>query len=127
MPANKWTHIALTIASGTTNINKSAKIYINGVLQKLKQNGTGVVFDTGSFVGLHIAKHPDHSRFLYDGLMDELLIHKKDVSLAEIQKLYQSGAKRMPSLLDDKSKSPVNISKKTVPTPKELPSPTFPT
>ncbi|WDE98972.1 protein kinase [Lentisphaera profundi] len=122
MSANTWTHIALTIPSGTTNINKSAKIYINGVLQKLKQSGTGTVFDTGSFVGLHIAKHPDHSRFLYDGLMDELLIYKKDLSLGEIQDLYQRGAKRMPSLLDDKSKSPVNISKKTVPTLKELPS-----
>ncbi len=88
IPENSWTHFAV-VFDGTLPASQRAKLYINGVLDKVAPESSSSIPDYNSnlylgnlYTGLSQLK-------VYKGLMDEIRILPEALSAADIQALYQ--------------------------------------
>jgi hypothetical protein len=83
---NSFQHVALTYdkASGV------GKLYLNGAVVASENLGS---FTPQTSLPMYIGQRPsDGSVALYSGLMDELSLYARALSLAEIQTIYNAGA-----------------------------------
>lgn len=88
LTAATWYHIAWTWSGGSNQ--NSQKLYVNGVLDSLVVPSaalTGTGFATA--VSLEVGR--SLSAFYFSGNMDELSIYNKNLSLAEVQEIYNLG------------------------------------
>jgi len=85
---NEWIHVCATYdGRGGTSANAGIKLYING------DSKTTTTFGGGTYVSmenlgadLHIGQYTTYTG---TGIMDELMIYNKELSLAEIKKNYK--------------------------------------
>lgn len=84
VPVGVWTHAVGTRRGATT------EIYINGVLDSRESDGgTGAIsYDTS---GLYFGSQNGTARF-FDGIIDEVRVYDRALSLSEIKRLYNMGS-----------------------------------
>ena len=77
MPSDGWLHIAVVYESQTP------KLYVNGVLKQTGLNSGRTVYPSSQFGGT--------SYGFYSGLLDELHIFNRALTVTEIQSIYNAG------------------------------------
>jgi fibronectin type 3 domain-containing protein len=83
---NYWHHYVFTI----DRANGSASIYVDGVLKVTSAVKTDFLNSGALYIGA--AKNPSA---YFDGILDEMAIWSRSLSLSEIQQLYRRGANRL--------------------------------
>ena len=91
--SNKWVHVGLIFYNG--DYTGKNKIYINGVEKTLTQCGGS----TGSATfasDIYIGNWPV-AGYNFGGLIDDVRIYSRALSVSEVQELYKSGQNKMAS------------------------------
>ncbi len=80
---NQWYHVAVTDDAG------KIRIYINGLPDEASDNGYGI--PTQIAAPITIGKTNPDSRFLFDGVIDDVRFYDRALSAEEIWQLYYEG------------------------------------
>lgn len=96
---NKWHHVAATFNSS------SIKIYVNGTLKKedyVVKSGT--IYDSTALIRIGATNFNGNAAWFWKGLIDEVSIYNRALSLNEIKKIYKAkiDGKQIPSCGDGK-------------------------
>jgi hypothetical protein len=120
--ANTWYYVV-----GTYNGTDTVRLYINGVLSSTAvKAGFGNLNPTpNSFIGIG----SDNSLRPWNGLIDDVLVYNRDLSLSEINDIYNGGlVDAVPTLSPTPTPTPSpspSFSPSPSPTPTPSPSPSF--
>lgn len=82
VPLNDWTHVALTFTSGI------ARLYSNGVLLHTNTNLPSTIGDTFPQLNEFQIGNRDQDNYGFYGTIDEVAIHDRAITLAEVQYAY---------------------------------------
>ena len=83
---DKWFYTTFILS------NSSIKIYLNGILNSLKEVPTYTTNKLSSiFLGANPINHNNHN---FNGLIDDLNIYNRTLNESEIRKLYKMGTSR---------------------------------
>ena len=84
----QWHHIVVTRTSGTTNI------YLDGILVKSGNAGTGGNLGVEKRLGNYAAQNTPGGNYWMNGLIDEVRVYNRALSEQEINNRYQAGYTR---------------------------------
>ena len=80
VPLNTWTHFSVSIA------NRTIKIYINGVLKQTYNETINIA----NWEGVWYIGQRGNSSYWYDGKLDQLSIHNRPLTAAEVTQTFEA-------------------------------------
>jgi hypothetical protein len=86
LPLNTWTHVAVTWNATT----KSAKFYVNGVLNSTQTDAT-IVEQSSTLVDLSFGTIRGGESDFFAGPMDDVRVYNRELTAAEVKQLYLKG------------------------------------
>lgn len=87
VPANKWTHVAVTYTRATTQ----ATLYINGVADQTASMGSILSFTKSQTICASISKNCASGAADYSGSLDNIRLYSARLTAMNIQKQYVEG------------------------------------
>ncbi|MCL5280594.1 MAG: LamG domain-containing protein [Planctomycetes bacterium] len=87
---DQWHHIAVTIAFETSGVNDTGKIYIDGDLSK-GYTVTTANINANAAAGATFIVTLGKGPTVFDGMIDDVQVHNKVLSAAEVQRIMKGG------------------------------------
>lgn len=86
---NAWHHIGVTIQRTTPRV---ILFYVDGVVSPTKFYPSATLGTLDNTAALRIGRHLDPSYGYFDGLLDELQLHRRTLTAAQISAIYKAGS-----------------------------------
>ena len=103
IPPNVWTHV---VATYDDNNNDQLAVYINGSLYKTATGEPGGIYNGSAALG--VGGYYNTTADSFDGVVDDVRIYNRALSVNDIAALYAQGGGSTPSPTPEPTPTPVN-------------------